>query len=123
MNMDNLDRFKFRFFQKEQCKMFYCDYLSFQSIEECRSGNVVIMQSTGLKDKNGKLIYEGDCIVRKWNDENCSFKDGYKQKGLVTWVKNTYYFQRLGARYHFTENSFEYEIIGNIYENSEFLDK
>ena len=91
----------------------------------------VVQQYTGLKDKNGKEIYEGDIIkaTRKWsfncdvgdvfvveyNSETASY--GLLPDGCV--VKPLYEnFADLTRR-----KSLSCEIIGNIFENSELLEK
>ena len=58
-----------------------------------------LIQCTGLKDKNGKLIYEGD-IVKFKNFDNK-------------------YYNRLDWDY---VSRFRLEVIGNIYENPELLE-
>lgn len=96
--------------------------------------NAIIMQCTGLKDKNGKLIYEGDIIKYAefdWTD--FSFKDWETEIAQVVWgnTYDNYYpaFDLKDTDFDGT-NSFAYlfnegwtiEVIGNIYENPELLE-
>jgi uncharacterized phage protein (TIGR01671 family) len=76
--------------------------------------NNVLMQCTGLKDKNGKLIYEGDIlqqpqlphkVVCEW------YKDGFWLNGFMN-----------GAKRELRDMHNWYEVIGNIYENKELLE-
>ncbi len=75
------------------------------NFEEC-----ILMQCTGLKDKNGKLIYEGD-ILRINNKEiqPVEYMECYAQ----------FHIERHGVVESFFANT--YEVIGNIYENPELL--
>jgi len=68
------------------------------------------MQYTGLKDKNGKEICEGDVIDN----------EGAHQKYEVIFHKGCFCIERGGLGYHIF-NEKEVEIIGNIYENPELL--
>jgi hypothetical protein len=65
---------------------------------------------TGLKDKNGKEIYEGDIVLRVQNG----------QKSEVYYVEDIGYLQPFGCHDDSWTGS-ESEIIGNIYENNNLL--
>lgn len=68
--------------------------------------NYVVMQFTGLHDKNGKEIYEGDII--KWG----------VHVGAVKWINSCIVF---GDGFGLFPCNLTSEIIGNIYENPELL--
>ena len=74
-------------------------------------------QYTGLNDKNGKKVFEGD-IIRKTNEGRHPqiFTANIRTNFRVN--EEVYY----SPCDHFTE-SCEYEIIGNIHDNPELLEK
>ena len=97
--------------------------------------DVELMQYTGLKDKNGKEIYEGDIIrirMYKGNYEN------YK----ITWINDYHEVEednpnidmetaefiaineKEGIDFNWIDSSiwFKCEVIGNIYENPELME-
>lgn len=73
-----------------------------------------LMQWTGLLDKNGKEIYEGDIVWRIG-------LGGPSGKRVVEWLENQLdehnYHTGFSLGYRFSE----YEILGNIHENPELL--
>ena len=73
---------------------------------------VVLMQFTGLKDKNGKEIYEGDILTYNGITSN-----GNKIIREVNYNAETARFQ--SGMYPLTQSVELSEIIGNIYENPE----
>lgn len=129
------DRFRFRAWDKSFQK--YCENVIVSTIngeitvyERLISGNTslipsahaVLEQCTGLKDKNGRLIYEGDIVKRhsKYSED---------ENDVVLQVE----WNCKGARYITTDKKhdnwifsmfdYEYEILGNIHENPELLEE
>jgi len=125
---------KFRAWDKEDKKMYEVYHLCPQNIESggirlfkskmhCDEnlwqslGSVELMQFTGLTDKNGKEIYEGDILETgnglkfpvEWNIAwGCWMMAGLEP--FITQCNNVY----------FDETKFG-EVIGNIYENPELI--
>ena len=88
-----------------------------------RHDGVVIQQYTGLKDKNGKEIYEGD-IVRICYPFKERTWIGPVVWDKYQWTGEGFYFSHFdspGAL--FSEGTDYIEAIGNIYENPELLEK
>ncbi|MDT2697507.1 YopX family protein [Enterococcus gallinarum] len=84
--------------------------------------DIELMQSTGLKDKNGVEIFEGDIVVNQYG--NVGYVAYLQQEaGFVVVLKKSDY--RLGHRntgesYDVTTN---HEVIGNIHSNPELLEQ
>ena len=85
--------------------------------------DVKLMQSTGLFDKNGQEIFEGDVV----QFEDCYIESDflYINKGIVEWSQGR--FTITNRDYVEMEDLLDGEIldviiIGNIYENPEFLE-
>jgi uncharacterized phage protein (TIGR01671 family) len=95
---------KFRAWDKENKKMKY----NITGIE--------LMQYTGLRDKNGKEIYEGDIVKITGSKEIDIGKVIYEYNGFIVDVMNM---DRFYGRVHLLEKFTE--VIGNIYEDSELL--
>lgn len=80
-----------------------------------------IMQNTGLKDKNGKEIYEGDIVRFNALSPMSDIPD--RIVGKVEFSECTFWvlddFNRTAYRLFTTSN--EWEVIGNIYENPELV--
>ena len=81
------------------------------------NNDIHLMQSTGLKDKNGKEIFEGDVVKMS--------KDVYSE---LTYYEVTRHYggaYRLESKQHGCElwlRHTDCEVVGNIYENKELLD-
>lgn len=110
---------KFRAWDKEHKKMRgHTDPQTIQAVlfGNDYNGRVVVMQYTGLHDKNGKEIYEGD-IVKQIKDI-CIIKScvgGFECKMVAGPQKeSTFIFNYLSDKYC--------EVIGNIHDNPSLLE-
>jgi uncharacterized phage protein (TIGR01671 family) len=73
--------------------------------------NYILMQYTGLKDKNGKKIFEGD-VLKNIIYDSCNGRPK-EEISKVEYEENYFLMPACG----------EIEIIGNIYENPELKEK
>lgn len=80
-----------------------------------------IMQSTHIKDIQGKEIYEHDIVIVHRKDDGKYIEKPYKT--IVTWCDKTANFGLKDIKWGYEEffQNIEYEIIGNIYENPELI--
>ncbi|PFS53515.1 hypothetical protein COK41_29055 [Bacillus cereus] len=80
-----------------------------------------VTQYTGLNDKNGKEIYEGDILSR--HDGGIHFQEESLAEHVVKWGEFGWVPFNIGigkSRCVYGE-IFDFIVIGNIYENPEFL--
>ena len=115
---------KFRVWDKYRNQLYICDdiYFAQEPLNEAfKLDEFAFMQYTGLKDANGKEIYEGDIVVEAYKGEFSICLTTFEKKPLksgtyeVKWKKIGF---NLGS-----EDGRDYEVVGNIYENPELLER
>lgn len=93
----------------------------FGETESIKFNDIALMQSTGLKDKNGKEIFEGD-VVRQVRTQPTTENEVII--GVVTMIEGAWLImndnEQLASK--LWSETDENEIIGNVYENPELLE-
>jgi len=127
---------KFRAWIKtEKCFADYIESIRFyiNEIDLCWGGicesdcfdfnDVILMQSTGLKDKDGKEIFEGDIVQFEDCHEVSDFL--YINTGIIEWCQGGFHVTNRDSVLMedlLDGDSLDVTIIGNIYENPELLE-
>ncbi|NTU74473.1 hypothetical protein HGB07_10205 [Candidatus Roizmanbacteria bacterium] len=83
-------------------------------------GDIDLMQYTGLKDKNGKEIYEGDIVTTKFG-RVCKV-EWFESPSMLCWdlVPIAMFENPTPSKFDLWDSD-NVEVIGNIYENPELL--
>jgi uncharacterized phage protein (TIGR01671 family) len=120
---------KFRAWDKEQQIMVYqdennsADYWDGVHASKIELVNSILkndsryefMQYTGLRDKNGTEIYEGDIVLIYGKGSDLFTEEPF----TVEWIGNDE--GGYGIGYGLFPSTFDYEVIGNIYEHPHLL--
>ncbi|MDS2813125.1 YopX family protein [Streptococcus pneumoniae] len=118
---------KCMFFQDSEIEEFELNDTLMNDYITAYPDEIELMQSTGLKDKNGKEIFEGD-IVRTTRflgraDEIGGFYEYEKDYvGVVKVLEGSWVIDTGSVAVRLWSEIDESEVLGNIYENLEFLE-
>lgn len=118
----------------------HIDNLLSTSVEVSKA---TICQCTGLKDKNGKLIWENDILLQKTTEKHwCEWQHmGLVKYGEHDWNEGVYGYKNIGffvesivkegdetrmkpglCQEDLVFENYPYEVIGNIFDNPELLE-
>ena len=134
------DRFKFRVLDKKSktyldegfeirlepngvasATEYYDDSMGGCGMNVISGDDLIVEFCTGLKDKNGKLIFEGD-IVETWK-----FSTGQRRKAVIKWNEprcgfRIFNLNAMGSSPQSMVNVSTIEVLGNIYDNPELME-
>lgn len=102
------DRFLFRVWDEADKKYYPGSDFCVEDLQESGDG-IIVEQCTGMKDKNERLIYEGDVV----------FCESGKAKGVIKFEKGQFVFEWKFAKplaFLVLKYTDDVEIVGNIHE-------
>ena len=93
-------------------------------IGEVEDTNIIVEFPTGLKDKNGQKIYEGDIVtfmVERFNNVTLGFESEDWHTAVVEWNRDDACYSFMVRDVPFSVR-YEAEVIGNIHKQPELLE-
>ena len=119
---------KYRAWLKNDKKMIDVDEIHFDNGQLDFIGDAItfmrnadeigLMQSTGLYDKNGQEIFEGDILFGHAGEDFWEIVEFDTEEGR--WIRRDIWYN---SKLDLSENNELMEIVGNIYENPELLEE
>jgi uncharacterized phage protein (TIGR01671 family) len=113
---------KFRFYDEKYNTWVNDPLFIYPSTDVVKQG-IVIQQYIGLKDKNGKEIYEGDFI-----NFSCDYTMDLSDRDVIEYKNQKVYYDERLAGFYFGKDGFQIldkimeesiEVVGNIFDNLE----
>jgi uncharacterized phage protein (TIGR01671 family) len=96
--------------------------LLFETYSKYWFDDLHISQYTGLKDKNGVEIYEGDILRHEFYWSDIKGFEINKKIGTVDFRGGSFSIKETGLPLSFADDYEKSKVIGNIYENPELLE-
>ncbi len=124
---------KFRVYNQKEKRMYFPRLQDSFPYEDMKIMDLEVMQYTGLKDTNGKEIFEGDLLKYLSHyptdfQERNPYKKHLRICGPVVWEDGWLYADKKENKGNgiedmllYKKSAEEFEIIGNIYENPKLL--
>ena len=100
------------------CAIYHYHRFEFKADEMQLVDIGTVGQYTGLKDKNGNKIFEGDIVERLWLGEKHIYRI-YYDNDIASFIGKDIYGLNFTT---FDYDACEFEVIGNIYDNPELLE-
>ena len=107
-------------YEMAEVDYYFFEEWGYQTSGEVESAGHKLMQFTGLKDKNGKEIYDGDIVQTVVTSEwDCDVPRD--EEAVIEWDGFQWWAKSIHTADWHEIYDYPWEIIGNIYENPELL--